>query len=490
MLINPSLPVYLRIPSIPLGLVSIASYLEHYGHDVVIVERSVEKNDIKSKMQDFRPDIVGISSISYSSSTDAIRITKFIHKNYRNLPVVCGGAAASALPELYLREAEMDFVILGEGEVTWKEFVDAWKGERTFYDIKGLAFLDQGKYVCNPMRPVADLRLFPELDWSLVDPQKYYSSFFHCTKMLYLHASKGCPAACTFCANKQFHQGRNRCRDPRHIMHDIEYLVGNCGADGIYFSDEIFLPQRSVRNELLDLIIKSERNFVWGCQMRLGVLKPEDIDLMYAAGCRWILFGIESGCEQVVRNIKKGIDLSLAKPTIDYCFEKGITVQASFIIGFPGETEEQIKQTVNMAKQFSKCLPVLNILTVLPNSEIYNDQIEMNPDFIAPSSIKEWIRIEKTMTDKTPVNLSCVPYNDLKTIHYYFQWKDFSNKSSVAGDSYGIVKKLARDTFDRVFKHGLAGFFYGGFNSVKQFLTVFYYSHFFPSILRKYDLTS
>ena len=242
-------------------------------------------------------------------------------------------------------------------------------------------------------------------------------------------------------------------------MHDIEYLVGKCGADGIYFSDEIFLPQRSVRNELLDLIIRSELSFVWGCQMRLGVLKPEDIDLMYDAGCRWILFGIESGCEQIVRKIKKNIDLSLAKPMIDYCFEKGITVQASFIIGFPGETEEQIKQTVSMAKQFSKSLPVLNILTILPNSEIYNEQIETNPNFIAPNSIKEWIRIEKAITDKTPVNLSCVPYRELKTIHYYFQWKNFSEKGSVAGDSYGIVKKWPEMHLTEYLNMGYPAFF-------------------------------
>ena len=77
---------------------------------------------------------------------------------------------------------------------------------------------------------------------------------------------------------------------------------------------------------------------------------------------------------------------------------------------------------------------------------------------------------------------------ELKVIHHYFQWKDFSGKDSVAGDRFGIVKKLARDTFIRLFKHGILGFFYGGFNSVKQFVTVFYYSHCFPSILKKYDL--
>ena len=488
MFINPKLPVYFRLPSLPLGLISIASYLQSYGHKVIIVERSVQNSNIKAELKKFQPDIVGITAMSYISSPDAIRITKYIHSHYKDVPVVWGGAAASSLPELYLRDGRMDFLILGEGEVTWKEFVDEWVGDRAFENIKGLAYLKDGEFICNPVRPVADLTKFPEMDWSLVKPEKYFSSFFHCTKMLYLHASKGCPASCTFCANKQFHQGINRCRDPKHIMNDIEYLVQKCGADGIYFSDEQFLPNRTIRNSFLDMVIDSGLDFVWGCQMRLGILKPDDIDYMYKAGCRWILFGIESGSPEMIKKIKKGIDLNLAKPTIDYCRKLGITVQASFIIGFPGETEKQIRQTVELAKQVSAGLPVLNILTVLPNSEIYFDLIKNNRSFKQPRRIADLHKIEANVTDKPSINVSNVPYRELKVIHHYFQWKDFADKESVADDSFGVVKKMARDAFNRIFKHGIIGFFYGSYTSVKQFCTVFYYSHLFPSIIKKYGL--
>ena len=486
--IDPKVPVFLRIPSIPLGLVSIASYLQTYGHEVKILERSVSNIDIKAELQQFRPDIVGITALSYSSSKDSIKITNYIHAAYPGLPIIWGGAGASSMPELYLRNGGMDFLILGEGEVTWKEFVDEWSGNRDFKRIKGLAYLENGTYISNPIRPVADLTEFPELDWSLVHPERYFSSFFHCTKMLYLHASKGCPASCTFCANKQFHQGRNRCRKPEHVMHDIEYLVKRCGANGIYFSDEQFVPNKAIRNQLLDLIIESGLDFVWGCQMRLGVLKTEDIDYMFKAGCRWILFGIESGSPEMIKKIKKGTDLSLAKPTIDYCMKIGMTVQATFIIGFPDETEDELRQTVDLAKQLSASLPVLNILTVLPNSEIYFNQVENNPDYHPPKRISDLIKFERTMTDNPSINLSKIPFVELKVIHHYFQWKDFSRKDSVVGDEFGVVKKLARDTFNRVFKHGLVGFFYGSYHSVKQFVTVFFYSHCFPSIIKKYGL--
>ena len=488
MLINPGLPVYLRMPSVPLGLISIGSYLRAHGDEVILVERSVQTCDIKKEVEKFKPQVVGISCMSYLSSLDAKKITKIIHE-ISDAPVIWGGQAPSSLPEMYLRDGKPDYLSLGEGEITIYEFVRAVENGGDMSQIEGLAFLDKdGNYIQTPDRPVADLTTFPEMDWSFVEPQKYFSSFFHCTKMLYVHSSKGCPAACTFCANKQFHQGRNRCRDPKHVMHDLEYLVGKCGANGIYFSDEQFMPNRKIRNELLAMILESDLKFVWGCQMRLGVLKEEDIDYMYQAGCRWILFGIETGSQEMIKKIKKGTDLRLAKPTIDYCEKIGMTVQATFIIGYPDETVEQMQQTIDLALSLPASLPVLNILTPLPNSEIYFHQLEVDPNFHEPKTIKEISKQEAMLTDTARVNLSKIPTKDLYVVHHYFQWKDFIGRDSVNNDSFGIVKKMARDTFNRMFKHGLRGFVFGTYRSIRQFSTVWFFSHCFPKTMKKYGL--
>lgn len=489
MLINPRVPVYLRVPSLPLGPISIGSFLRANGDEVMFIERSVKNTDVIKAVKQFKPQVIGISCLSYLSSLDAKEITKRIRK-VCNAPIIWGGQAPSSLPEVYLRDGRPDYLSLGEGELTIFEFVRAVESGKDVRDIPGLAYLDEhDNVIFTPERPVADLFSFPEMDWSLVEPKRYFSSFFHCNKMLYLHASKGCPASCTFCANKQFHQGKNRCRDPKHVMRDLEYLVGKCGANGIYFSDEQFVPNRKIRNELLEMIIKSDLNFVWGCQMRLGVLKPEDIDFMYEAGCRWILFGIESGSQEMIGKIKKGTDLRLAKPTIDYCEKKGITVQATFIIGFPGETVDGVKKTVDFALSLPAGLPAINVLLPLPNSEIYFDQLKTNENFHEPKSIKEISKLEADMTDTAKINISDVPTRDLKVVHYFFQWKDFIGKDSVNDESFGVVKKLAEDTFNRIFKHGLRGFVFGTYKSIRQFLNVFIYSHLFRKTLKKYGLS-
>ena len=490
MMINPKVPVYLRVPSVPLGPISIASYLRSRGDEVKFIECGFKKVDIVKEIECFQPGVIGISCLSYMSSVEAKKLTAKI-KSVTDAPVIWGGQAPSSLPEMYLKDGKPDYLSIGEGEITVYEFVRAIEHGGDVSKVPGLAYLDdEGNLVLTPERPVADLTTFPEMDWSFVTPQKYFSSFFHCTKMLYLHASKGCPALCTFCANKQFHQGRNRCRDPKHVMHDIEYLVGKCGANGIYFSDEQFMPNRKIRNELLQMIIESKLEFVWGCQTRLGVLTHEDIDFMYRAGCRWILFGIETGSQDMIRKIKKGTDLSLAKPTIEYCEKVGMTVQATFIIGFPNETVEQVRQTVDLALELPASLPAVNILFPLPNSEIFFEQLKTNPAFKSPQSIEEIAKLENKMTDIVWINISDVPDRDLYVIHHYFQWKDFIGKDSVNDDSFGIVKKMARDTLNRVFKHGIKGFFFGSYYSLRQFLIVFYYSHFFKKTLKKYGLKS
>lgn len=488
MLINPCIPVYLRVPSLPLGLISIASYLRAHGDEVLFIDRMVESTNLRKAVERFRPQVIGISCISYQSSLDAKKVTAQLRK-ITAAPIIWGGQAASSLPELYLKEGKADYLSLGEGEISIYEFVRAVESGSDISQVAGLAFLDDnGKLCLTPERPVADLATFPEMDWSFVNAKKYFSSFFHCAKMFYLHASKGCPGACTFCSNRQFHQGRNRCRDPIHVMHDLEYLVGECGADGIYFSDEQFVPNRKVRNELLGMITQSDLQFVWGCQMRLGVLKPEDIDFMYKAGCRWILFGIESGSQETISAIKKGTDLRLAKPTIEYCEKLGITVQASFIIGFPRETPALMQKTIDMAYNLGASLPVLNILMPMPNSEIYFEQVKHNPNFHPPKTLKQLAKLEAVTPDSAHYNLSKIPSRDLYVVHYDCQWKDFIGKESVKGDSFGIVKKLALDTLDRIFKHGFKGFLYGTYYSVRQFLTVFFYAHCFPAVSKKYGL--
>lgn len=484
---NPSFPVYLKMPAIPLGLLSIASYIEAIGHTVKIIDRAVEKKtDIRRILKVFRPDIVGISVISLMGATDADRITKEVH-DFRKIPVVWGGHAPGAHAEMIFNEMEPDLIIYGEGELTWAELLNKISLGEDYTKIDGLIYKKNNSIVKTRFRELADLHQFPEINWNLIQIEKYYSAFLLCKRMQYLHASKGCFGQCTFCSNKDYHHSANRSRNIPSVIRDVQYLYEH-KADGIYFSDELFLPKRQERTEFCQIMIEKNFDLVWGCMMRVGVLNEDDVKLMYQAGCRWILFGIESGCNSRLEKIKKNIDLDLARKTVKWCRNAGITVIASFIIGYPDETTEELKQTVGFINSIDANLLQVQLYMPLAKSELYDEMVQ-NKKYNPPTTVHATSKkVYQNIGEVVAGDFADVPANDLRVIHYYYQWKAFADKRSVEGQSFGLVKKMARDTMERIFTTGFVGFFYGTFKSALQFCTVFYYSHMFPKTKKQYGL--
>lgn len=484
LLINPKISLdWARSPTCPLGLLSIASYLIAKGHTVKIFDHMVSSENIEKYVIDFGPDVVGLSVISPMASADAIKISNFTKK--LNIPVVWGGHITSALPELVFKEGCVDFIVVGEGEITFSELLKSIETGGSFENIDGLAFVDQNGMHINKYREFADLSTFPVIDWSLVDPAKYFQYFFGCKKMIYEYFSKGCPGKCTFCNNPTFHRSTHRTRPPEHLINEIEYLINNCGIDSVNFADEYWHPSKEDRQKFFNLIKERKLNFVWGIQTRLGSLNRDDLQQMYDAGCRWVLFGIESGCGERVLKIKKGTDLSKAKEAFKICREIGITTQSSFIIGFPDETEEELKETVRFGLDLKANLCPFSMLFLYPGSEIY-DYAVSNGLYVPPDSLKKWRKI--VWLENMNVNLSKVPLKELKVVHYYTQWSAFTDKGSINSDSYGIAKKMITDAFIKIFKNGFLNFFAGSFASAKWLFTVLWYAKAYPKILKKYGL--
>lgn len=300
LLVIPANLLIAKSGSCPLGVLSIASYLKDKGHIVKIIDRSFRKDDMEKHIKSFSPDVVGVSVISALASRDAIEVSKIVKKH--KITVVWGGYIASVLPELCFKEGCVDFIVIGEGEITFSELLDAIEKGKSFYNVDGLAFVDRIGLHINKEREVADLSSFPCIDWSLLDIKKYVQPYILCNKMLYIYSSKGCPAKCTFCLNSKLHRSSHRTRSPEHVVNDIEYLIKNYSIDGVYFGDEFWHPKNEDRQKFFDLISERKLDFVWGCQTRLGTYNNDDLQQMYDAGCRWILFGIESGCKDQIIN--------------------------------------------------------------------------------------------------------------------------------------------------------------------------------------------
>ncbi len=469
--------------AIPLGLLSIATYLKENGHAVRIFDRTVENTNIEKQLDSFTPDVTGIAAPAFKCFSDAIKISKLIKK--RNIPVVWGGPITSLTPEIVLKTGVVDFVVMGEGEITFLELINAVAGKTPLREIDGIAYLENGEIRINKDREFADLAQLPVIDFSFVDPKKYFVENVGCKRMLHIYASKGCVCECTYCYNPFFSKCVWRQRPSNYYLSEIKYLVETCGMDGVCFADDLLSPNNAHLTELCNNIINSGVQFIWGGEFRADMPTRENLQLMYDSGCRWIYFGIESGSADRQKQIKKQLNLRKVKETIAACSEIGIVTSTSFIVSYPDETEEELKETVVYMQSLKADLLIPSFYGPIPKSEIYNELIKSNR-FTVPKTYKEWEKMK--MMDLFGKNYSKVPDRELKVVSSYFYFLNFLWK--YPGDdskSRVYVKKSFRQVWD-LLKRGGPRSLYLVMLAANEFLQVVFYAVMFSRIRKKYGL--
>lgn len=484
LLINPNVGYYTRALFNPLGLLSIGSFLKAAGHEVMLYDRCVHRTKFQTVLDSFNPEIIGISVMSSRGLKDAIKISK--HAKKAGKTVVWGGQLPSMQTELVLAEDYVDLVSVGEGEEMWKELLDCIEKNINYTDIKGLAYKRNNRIIINPCREFQDLSSLPISDFNLINAPIYMQPYLGCQKMMYIYSSKGCVCRCAFCSNVNFHKSTHRKRSTDHVIEEIKYLYDKHGLDGVYFSDELWCIDKSEVNNFYSKIKENNIHIRFGIQLRIGVLTEEDYRLLYEAGCRWIFFGIESGSEEMQRTIHKNLDLSKVKPTIDILKNIGITTICSFIIGFPDETEQQLRDTVELINSINADLTPIYHFTPLPGTESF-DKVVSSGKYIPSNSLKELSKV--VATENVGVNLSSVPTKDLRVIRSTMHWKSFTNKHAYSyGKSFEFAKQTIQNGLHSISLKGPVSFFINGFSALYEFLYVFWYSHAYPSIKKKYNL--
>lgn len=215
LLLSPANNDMVSAVSVPMGLLSIGTYLKKSGHCVKILDFAINKINLKKELELFKPDICGVSVRSPKSVSFAIDISKKIKKFNSDLPVVWGGPFCYNAPlEIFFNEEYIDIISFGEGELTWLELAEYAEGKKNLNDIRGIAFRTSDGIERTPDREFIDLENILPVDWSQVDVAKYFQYLFGCEKLLYLYYSKGCSAKCTFCYNYDFHHS---CYRKKHL---------------------------------------------------------------------------------------------------------------------------------------------------------------------------------------------------------------------------------------------------------------------------------
>ncbi|MEI6579186.1 MAG: radical SAM protein, partial [Eubacteriales bacterium] len=399
---------------------------------------------------------------------------------------VWGGQIPTMNTALCLSSDDIDYIIMGEGEITWLEFVQKLENSESPNEIDGIAYNENWQIIITKCRDFAVLKELPIIDWTIVNPAKYYQKYFYSDKMLYLFSSKGCPCNCSFCGNREYHLCTYRMRPVDMTIEEIEKLIDNYALNGVYFSDEIWRVRKEDAYEFCRKVNEKNLNFVWGCDSRIGQYNREDLQMMYDAKCRWILFGIESGSKSMLEKIHKGISIEDVEENVRNCKEIGITPITTFIIGFPGETEEQVKQTVDLAMRIRSKLVQINHYFPMPGSELQRELVESGK-YKAPETLTDLSRV--IAQDTLEQNFSEVPSKDLRVIRCFFQWVAFTGKDTINQDSsFAFAWQAISDMFSVITKKGILFFVAGVFTVAKEFLYIFWHVIAYPGVRKKYGL--
>ena len=363
----------------PLGLGYIAALLLREGHQVTLLDPDAQRMDLPQmliEIENFRPDIVGISALT-PSFPNAAQIARMIKRKYPELPIVIGGVHASAMSRQILRNhQEFDYAVRGEGEITFLELCRNIQNDRALDSIRGVSYRNpKGEVIENqPREYVQDLDTLPHPARHLVDMNNYRLNvhFDRGIKSATMISSRGCPSQCTYCASFLTAGRKPRACSPEYTVNEIEKLIHDYGVRHILFWDDSFTLNHNRVIQICELILKRRLNFSWTCMGRVDRGNEQIYGLMKKAGCYNILFGVESGDKQILMNIKKHITLEQARKSVGICNRLGIKTHLTFILGCPGETQQTIKRTLRFAKELKPTLANFFMVVPYPGTEMYN----------------------------------------------------------------------------------------------------------------------
>lgn len=360
----------------PLGLAYIASYLEKFAYKVKILDAfalNLSYREICERIKKFSPDIVGITGVT-SNFNEMMKISEMVKTIDKKIKVIVGGPHASIMPKSCFVNGNVDYVVVGEGELTFKELVDAICNGKNTNKVKGICFKKNGKFFRTPDRPlIKDIDSLPMPAYHLLPMESYrpYAVFDVGRKFCSMVTSRGCPYSCTFCCSSALYRHIYRAHSPERVFEEIKLLYEKYGIRHIYFQDDEFTIIHKRVEKICDILIENKLDIIWECLAHPSHITKDLLVKMARAGCVDIVYGVESGCDKILKEINKKITLDQVKKVCRWTKEAGILCRVSFIIGFPYESGKEIRKTIDFAKSLDVDIAYFNVLTPYPNTKIY-----------------------------------------------------------------------------------------------------------------------
>lgn len=353
----------------PLGILSIASYMESLGYRVRVYDVHGEKIDdaeVRRRLSSDRPRVVGISVLT-NMAIPAQKIAKLVKEVLPDCTLIVGGVHAETMPERMLRNSAIDAVVRGDGE----EPVRAIMEGEPFSKIPGLSYRVGRSVRNNHVQELNyDLDKYPFPAYHLVDFKNYFPAVgsYHNYPAINMLMTRGCPGKCVFCNSART---TLRSRSPARVVEQIRLLRDKFGIRQIQFYDDTFTVFKKAVLEFCHLMSATDMGVTWTAYIRGDCFSDEMAAAMKKAGCHQVLMGVETGNPEIAKRIGKPIDSERYLEAIRIAHRHGIEVRCSFIVGNMDETRRTMEDTLNFAIELDTDLFQLNISTPYPGTALY-----------------------------------------------------------------------------------------------------------------------
>jgi anaerobic magnesium-protoporphyrin IX monomethyl ester cyclase len=364
----------------PLGLAYIAAYLKVRGHSCRILDGAAEPQPVSEIVRASRSyDVIGITVLS-AYALRALELVNALKAADGTPPLVVGGPHVTALPESMVRSGA-DFAVVGEGEQTALDLVEWLAGSRdrqALRCIPGLGYIEDGGYVFTGRRPpIEPLDQVPLPDRTLLPMHLYRGSIARATAQPShsLLASRGCPGACSFCSKLTF--GTHvRYFSTERVLDEFFLLRDRYGARDVAVWDDNFVSNTDVAMAVCDGLRARDFGCTWSVEARIDGVDRRVLSALKGAGCDFICYGIESGSQRILDYINKRLTKERIRETVAVTKKVGIPIRGYFMMGFPGETLEEMEETLRFAMELDVEVASFTLFIPMPGTREYRRACE------------------------------------------------------------------------------------------------------------------
>jgi radical SAM superfamily enzyme YgiQ (UPF0313 family) len=375
---------------VPLGLLYLAAYIKQKrpNIEIIIIDAALKDygpEEIAGKVKSINPEIVGLTGL-HLRTKDIMDTAAHIRKALPSTIIIAGGAAVSSNYEQLLLEKSINFGVIGEGEKTFYEIIKAVEAEEEISKLEGLAYKNNaGAIIRTQEREVlGNLDEIPFPAYDLISVEEYFtgpkrntqSSVYISKRNLPIMTSRGCPYHCIFChkiMGKMF-----RPRSVENVIKEIIFLKRTYDIKELEFIDDIFNFDLNRAKLIFKRIIeeKLDLNISFPSGVKYEMIDDELLDLFKKAGVYRLAFGIESANHEIQRKIGKFVDLKKMSAIIDKASQMGFFTSGFFQLGIPGETREQMLETINYAIASKLHTAMFHFTIPFPGTQMYEEHVK------------------------------------------------------------------------------------------------------------------